>query len=81
MVTPPILENDPRIKTGGSNTSAVMSRKEVWRDYDDLIAFLKKRFPWKIWDKRTLDVYLVCGVSLNDCKCNRTHGRPEVRVH
>ncbi len=59
MVVPPISDRDPRIMAGDSNVAGVLARSEGWDSYASLRNLLKKRFPWKIWDERVLEAYLV----------------------
>ena len=32
-------------------------RKDIWKDFETASQWIRKRFPW---DKRVLDVYIVC---------------------
>ena len=59
MVPPPILEKDPRIEIGKKNVQGVLSRRDKWDTLDNTRAWLGKRFPYKIWDPRIVDIYLV----------------------
>ena len=59
MLAPPILDKDPRIAAGDTNVAGVLARFEGWDSYASLRTMLRKRYPWKIWDGRVLEVYLV----------------------
>ena len=59
MVPPPILQTDPRIALGKKNVQGVLSRRDTWDSLDDARGWLTKRFPYKIWDPRILDIYVV----------------------
>lgn len=37
----------------------VLNRKDTWDDLQSLERWLRKQRPWKTWDKRVLDLYLV----------------------
>ncbi|KAF7791568.1 hypothetical protein EIP86_002584 [Pleurotus ostreatoroseus] len=63
MVPPPITQDDPRIRRGAHNVKSVLSRLNKWDDMDALAAWMKKRYPWKIWDKRILDIYIFLEVA------------------
>ena len=59
MVTPPIIDDDPRILRGETNVAAVLARQEIWPSRAALLQMMKKRYPWKIWDERIFEAYLV----------------------
>ncbi|EIM81900.1 uncharacterized protein STEHIDRAFT_66011 [Stereum hirsutum FP-91666 SS1] len=64
MLPPPISPNDPRIRMGINNVKGVLSRKNRWDDMNDLEKWLGNRYPWKIWDRRVLEIYLKHGFKL-----------------
>ena len=57
MLPPPISEKS--LRKGDTNTAGVLARRELWEDHTALRAWLLQRYPWKIWDTRVLEVYLV----------------------
>lgn len=59
MVTPPIADNDTRITKGETNVAGVLSRRHAWSSRAALLDMMKKRYPWKIWDERIFEAYLV----------------------
>ena len=59
MVTPPIAEKDPRILKGETNVAGVLSRPDSWPSRAALLDMMRKRYPWKIWDERIFEAYLV----------------------
>ncbi|KAM5540921.1 hypothetical protein V8D89_005565 [Ganoderma adspersum] len=61
MVVPPISDRDPRITAGDTNVAGVLARSEGWESYASLRSMLKKRYPWKIWDERVLEIHLKHG--------------------
>ena len=38
---------------------AVSKRKDTWDSREEARAFFNKRFPWKMWDDRVRDLYVV----------------------
>lgn len=64
MVTPPIADNDTRITKGETNVAGVLSRRHAWSSRAALLDMMKKRYPWKIWDERIFEAYLVSLYSL-----------------
>ncbi|KAK7686540.1 hypothetical protein QCA50_010140 [Cerrena zonata] len=36
-------------------------RKDAWDDISSLSQWLRKQYPWKLWDQRVLDIYLKHG--------------------
>lgn len=81
MVVPPIAPDDPRILAGSHNVRSVLARPNKWDDMATLAAWMRKRYPWKLWDKRILDVHLVClqvrvvvVVSVSRTRCSQKHG-------
>ncbi|KAI0683040.1 Alpha/beta hydrolase fold-1 [Earliella scabrosa] len=58
MVTPPIVDDDPRILRGETNVAGVLARQETWPSRAALLHMMKKRYPWKIWDERIFEAYL-----------------------
>lgn len=64
MIVPPISDGDPRIMAGDTNVAGVLARWEGWDSYASLRNMLKKRYPWKIWDERVLEVHLVSDEGL-----------------
>ena len=63
MVPPPILDNDPRIARGKTNVAGVLSRRDRWDNVADVRAWLTKRFPYKIWEPRIIELYVVSRAS------------------
>ena len=59
MVVPPIKEKDPRIEIGQKNVAGVVSRRDRWDTFDDVRAWLVRRYPYKTWDTRIIDLYIV----------------------
>ena len=39
--------------------NSVINRRDVWEDLPSLDRWLRQQFPWKTWDKRAFDLYLV----------------------
>ena len=63
MVPPPIGNPDPRIEIGKKNVEGVLKRRDRWANMDELQTWLAKRYPYKIWDPRIIDIYLVRAIS------------------
>ena len=61
MLAPEILA-----KATGSNTPLVAAvelaktRKDIWPSREDAHQWLAKRLPYKTWDPRILQLYVVC---------------------
>lgn len=37
-------------------------RKDTWNSREEALQFFHKRLPWIKWDKRVLDLFLVCSI-------------------
>ena len=77
MVPPPIVPDDPRLGKERNNVAVVLDRRETWDNYQDLTTFLQKRSPWKTWDPRVFDLYLVSSTSWTTRVTCRAHASPE----
>jgi len=58
ILIPPILPDDPRAAQGVANRKAVLSRKDKWASMEEASEWMRKRYPWKLWDKRVFNLYL-----------------------
>lgn len=58
IAIPPMLSNDPCVARGVSNRKAVLSRRDRWASMEEASEYMKKRYPWKFWDKRMFDLYV-----------------------
>ncbi|EJF56527.1 hypothetical protein DICSQDRAFT_113051 [Dichomitus squalens LYAD-421 SS1] len=78
MLPPPISEES--LKKGDTNTAGVLARREFWEDFATLRTWLLKRYPWKIWDPRVLELYLKYGfVEDTDPKTGKMGVTPKSR--
>ncbi|KIK64601.1 hypothetical protein GYMLUDRAFT_240576 [Collybiopsis luxurians FD-317 M1] len=64
MVTPPVEKDDPRINSGYKNVKGILNRVDEWEDTAVLQIWLRKNYPYKIWDPRILDIYIKHGFTL-----------------
>lgn len=39
--------------------NSVINRRDVWEDLPSLERWLRRQFPWKTWDQRVFDLYIV----------------------
>ena len=63
MLPPPITATDPRIEIGKKNVAGVLKRRDRWSNTDELRLWLSKRFPYKAWDRRIFEIYVVRTLS------------------
>jgi len=67
-VFPPIVRNDKRLQKGFTNVQGVKARKTTFSSYDEVEKMVRKRYPWKAWDKRVQDAYLQFGITAGEKK-------------
>lgn len=61
----PVLPNDSRIARGLLNVKGVQARRETFESSDDARQWTRKRMPWKTWDQRMFNSYMVCSPTID----------------
>lgn len=59
-ILPPIANNDERLTKGTKNSASAGQRKTKFESLEKARLFMKKHPPWRTWDERALDSYIVC---------------------
>lgn len=55
-----------RMATMEGAVCATSIRRDRWASRDDARSWLSGRFPWRVWDNKVLDIYVVSnGFSTN----------------
>jgi len=65
-LNPPVLPNDDRLQRGVTNVQGVKARKTTFSNFAEVEMTIRKRFPWKLWDKRVQDAYLEYGFIVDE---------------
>jgi hypothetical protein len=60
MVLQPITDNDERLKLGERTVKGVKTRQCTFATREHAEKYVKSRPPWKSWDERMIQCYLVC---------------------
>lgn len=58
-VIPPLVDKDERISRSALNVRGVKMRKDRFPSREDAAKWARKRMPWKTWDERMFNCYMV----------------------
>ena len=63
LIAPECYDQDPELHGGQLKTVAegVLKRRSTWDNRAQAAKYIRKRFPYSMWDPRVVDLYIVCG--------------------